>query len=87
VTFFTRVPKKEAISLLGRRFEEDILKRFHHVLAPYFSFGDQFYGQTDSVAVGSTVSPVLASYFTEHLEEVVHKRAIHNPPLLIPLRG
>jgi hypothetical protein len=42
VSFFIMVPVREAMSLLGRHFEEDILRLFHHVLTSYFSFAGQF---------------------------------------------
>jgi hypothetical protein len=49
MSLFTRVPVREAMSLLGRHFAE----LFRHVLtASYFSFAGQFYEQTDGVAMG-----------------------------------
>jgi hypothetical protein len=32
-------------------------------------FKRQFYEQTDGVAMGSPLSPVIADFFMEHLEE------------------
>jgi hypothetical protein len=44
VLLFTRVPIKDTMELLGRHFEEDILRLFRHVLTTsYFSFNGQFY--------------------------------------------
>jgi hypothetical protein len=42
VSFFIRVPVREARSLLHCHFEEDILRLLHHVLTSYFSFTGQF---------------------------------------------
>jgi hypothetical protein len=63
VSHFTTVPLGEALRLLGRHFGDDILCLFRHVLTSYFfRFDGQFYEQADGVAVGSSVSPVIASF-------------------------
>jgi hypothetical protein len=67
VSLFTMVPLEEALRLLGRHFDEAILRLFHHVLtSSFFSFNGQFYEQTDGVAMGSPLSPVIANYFMEY---------------------
>jgi hypothetical protein len=64
VSLFTRVPIKETVDLLGRHFEEDILGLFHGVLTTsYSTFCGQFYGQTDGVAMGSPLSPIIANFY------------------------
>jgi hypothetical protein len=66
VSLFTKVPISEAMDLLGRHFEEDVLGLFRHVLTTsYFTFNGQFYGQTDGVAMGSPLSPVIANFYME----------------------
>ena len=35
----------------------------------YFQFENQFYEQTDGAAMGSTLSPIIANLFMEHIEE------------------
>jgi hypothetical protein len=45
----------------------------------FFRFNGQFYEQTDGVAMGSPLSPVIADFFMEHFEETVLDGAIHKP--------
>jgi hypothetical protein len=70
------VPLEEALRLLGRHFDEAILRLFRHVLtSSFFSFNGQFYEQTDGVAMGSPLSPVIANYFMEYFEEMALESA------------
>jgi hypothetical protein len=78
VSLFTRVPIVESLNLL-RHFSEDILALFRHVLtSTYFSLGEQFYEQTDGVAMGSPLSPVTSNFFMDDFERAL-KQAIHKP--------
>jgi hypothetical protein len=78
VLLFSRVPIKETMNLLGRHFKEDILGLFHNVLTTsYFTFNGQFYGQTDGVAMGSLLSPVIAYFYMEDYK----KAALESAPL------
>jgi hypothetical protein len=78
VSLFTKVPIKETTDLLGRHFKEDVLGLFHHAITTsYFTFNGQFYGQTDDVAMGSTLSPVIANFYMEDFE----KAALESAPL------
>jgi hypothetical protein len=46
------------------------LRLFRHVLTTsYFSFNGQFYEQIKCVAMGSTLSPVIANFYMEDFEE------------------
>jgi hypothetical protein len=64
VLLFTKVPIRETMDLLGRHFEEDVLGLFRHILTTsYFTFNGQFYGQTDGVAMGSPLAPVIANFY------------------------
>jgi hypothetical protein len=66
------VPIKETTDLLGHHFEEDILGLFCHVLTTsYFIFYEQFYGQTDGVAMGAPLSSVIANFYMEDYEKAV----------------
>jgi hypothetical protein len=57
ISLFTRLPLNNALDLLTRHFDENILKLFRHVLtSSFFSFNVQFYEQTDRVAHG--IAPV-----------------------------
>jgi hypothetical protein len=80
VSVFTMVPIGEALRLLSRHFDEAILRLFRHVLtSSFFSFNGQFYEQTDGVAMGSPLSPVIANYFMEYFEEMALESATYKP--------
>ena len=60
MSLFTKVPIVDSLVLLSRHFEEDVLALFKHILtSTYFCFDGQFYEQTDGVAMGSPLSPVM----------------------------
>jgi hypothetical protein len=80
VSLFTRVPIVQSLNLLGQYFSEDILALFRHILtSTYFSFGGQFDEQTDGVAMGSPLSPVISKFFMDDFEERALKHAKHKP--------
>jgi hypothetical protein len=80
VSLFTRVPIVESLNLLRQHFSEDILALFRHVLtSTYFSFGGQFYEQTDGVAMGSPLCPVISNFFMDDFEERALKQVTHKP--------
>jgi hypothetical protein len=80
ISLFTMVPIVEALPLLSRHFDEDILRPFRHVLNSSFSrFNGQFCEQTDSVAMGSPLFPVIADVFMENFEETALEGATHKP--------
>jgi len=61
---------EESLNLLNQHHSEDILALFRHVLtSTYFSVGGQFYEQTDGVATGSPLSPVIGNFFMEDVEK------------------
>jgi hypothetical protein len=80
VLFFTRVPVKEIMHLIGRHFEE-ILRHFRYVLTttPYFSFNGQFYGKIDGVVMGSPLSSVIANLYMQDFVKVALDSAHQNP--------
>jgi hypothetical protein len=85
VSLFTRVPILESLNLLRQHFSEDILALFRHVLtSTYFSFGGQFYEQTDGVVMGSPLSPVICNVFMDDFEERALEQAIHKPLCWFP---
>jgi hypothetical protein len=45
----------------------------------YFCFDGQYYEQTDGIAMGSPLSPVIADFFMEEFERRAIKRATHKP--------
>ncbi|XP_033609102.1 uncharacterized protein LOC117282660 [Cryptotermes secundus] len=66
------------MDLLGRHFAEDILRLFRHVLTTSY-FNGQFYEQTDGVAMGSPLSPVISDLCMEDFEERALDLALHKP--------
>jgi hypothetical protein len=80
VSLFTGMPIKETMDLLGRYFEEDILRLFRHVLTTsYLSFNGQFYGQADCGVMGSPPSPVIAIFYMEDFENAALDSAPQEP--------
>jgi hypothetical protein len=74
------VPLEETLRLLRRHFDKGILRLFRHVLTySFFSFNGQFYEQTDGVAMGSPLFPVIANYFMEYFEEMALEMATYKP--------
>jgi hypothetical protein len=52
------MPIKDTMDLLGRHFEEDILRLFRYFLTTSFlKFNDQFYEQTDGFGDGLATVP------------------------------
>jgi hypothetical protein len=80
VSLFTNVPIEDSIQLLSKHFEQSTLALFKHVLtSTYFSFDGQFYEQTDGVAMGSPLSPVIANFFMEDFENKALSLSLHKP--------
>jgi len=80
VSLFTRVPVVDSIELLSHHFEDDVLTLLKHILtSTYFCFGGQFYEQTDGVALGSPLSPLIANFFMEDFEKKTIEQATHKP--------
>jgi hypothetical protein len=78
VSLFTQVPISETMDLLRPLFGENILPLFRHVLSTsYFTVNGEFYGQTDGVAMGSPLSPVIANFYMEDFE----KTALESTPI------
>jgi hypothetical protein len=74
---FTNVPIVDSLELLSHHFE-DVLALFKHVLtSTYFCFDGQFYEQTDGVAMGSPLSPVIANFSMEDFEQKAIEQATH----------
>ena len=80
VSLFTKVPVEDSLSLLGHHFTEDVLALFKFVLtSTYFCFNGQYFEQTDGVAMGSPLSPVIANFFMEDFEEKALNQATLKP--------
>lgn len=66
---------KEALNLLDRHFEENILELFHHVVtSSYFSLAGQFCKQTNGMAMGLLVT---ATFFMEDFQEMAFNQRTH----------
>jgi len=80
VSLFTKVPVEESLTLLSQHFNKDILALYKHVLtSTYFRIDGQFYEQTDGVAMGSPLSPVIANFYMENFETKAIKQATLKP--------
>jgi hypothetical protein len=80
VSLFTNVPIGDSLKLLSQHFQKDILALFHHTLtSTYFCFDGQYYEQTDGVAMGSPLSPVIANFFMEDFEKKAVEQSTHKP--------
>ena len=80
VSLFTKVPVEESLTLLNQHFNDDILALYKHVLtSTYFCVDGQFYEQTDDVAMGSPLSPVITNFYMEDFEMKAIKKATYKP--------
>ncbi|KAJ4425918.1 hypothetical protein ANN_27544 [Periplaneta americana] len=80
VSLFTRVPIIETIELLKNIFPEDIVALFQLVLTTtYFQWNGDFYEQTDGVAMGSPLSPMVANFYMESFEDTTLKATTRRP--------
>jgi hypothetical protein len=65
VSLFIRVPIREALDLLSRHIDENILGFFRHVLNSSSCFGGELYDQIIWVVIGSPLSQVIAPSYME----------------------
>jgi hypothetical protein len=80
VSLFTKVPVEDSLSLLSHHFMDDILALFKLVLtSTYFCVNGQYFEQTDGVAMGSPLSPVIAYFIMEDFEERALNQATFKP--------
>ena len=81
VSLFTKVPVEEPLTLLSQHYKDEILAQNKHVLtSTYICVDRQFYEQTDGVAMGSPLSPVIANFYMEDFET----KAIDKATLTMP---
>ena len=61
-------------------FPEDIIQLFHHCLTiSYFQLNNAFYEQLEGVAMGSSLSPMVANFFMERFENDALRSATYKP--------
>ena len=87
---FTTVPVDPALSIIKYLLEKDPTLKERTVMSVgdivlpkkhLLSFQDQFYGQNESVAMGSPISPIVANLYMEYFEQKALSTA-HTPPML-----
>ena len=93
-SLFTNVPVGEAVFIIHERFREnktlhgeqdlsspkwiaDLLEMC--IQSTYFSFGRNFYEQKEGLAMGSSVSAVVANFYMECFEEQALEMALTKP--------
>lgn len=64
VPLFTKMPIMDTTKLLATMFPPDIITLFKHILmTTYFVYEGVYYEQTDVVAIGPLLSPVIANFY------------------------
>jgi hypothetical protein len=66
VSVFTKVPLKDSLQQLGQHFETSTMYLFRQALTSTYCYNGQFYNQTDRVAMGSPLAPVMTNFYMEH---------------------
>jgi hypothetical protein len=80
VSLFTKVPLEDTLQLLQQQFHNQTINLFKQVLTTtYFLYDGAFYDQTDGVAMGFPLAPVIANYYMEHLEQQAISTASRKP--------
>jgi hypothetical protein len=70
-----------SLTLLSQHFNNEILALYKHVLtSTYFCIDSQFYEQTEGVAMGSPLSPVIANFYMEDFKRKGIAKVTHKPP-------
>jgi hypothetical protein len=73
------VRKGEGVGMLHTRGRCEAIVLFLAVSCLSFCFEGQFYEQTDGVAMGSPLSPVVANFFMEDFKKRAKHHATHKP--------
>ena len=69
VSLYTRIPIKEALEVIYRLTNPDTMHLVEICLtSTFFCFEDEFFEQTCGVAMGSSLSPIVANLFMEDFE-------------------
>ena len=93
VSLFTNVPTSEALAVVRKRLEEDdtlpertniptndIMELLTFcVTTTAFQLGEDYYQQTEGMAMGSPLSPVIANIYMEHFEDMALEMAPLKP--------
>ncbi|GJQ68923.1 hypothetical protein Trydic_g6111 [Trypoxylus dichotomus] len=75
VSLFTKVPLIDTLRCIFDLFRSDITQPFKYCLrTSYFVWDGSFYEQTDGVAMGSLLSPLVANLFMEQFESLSKQR-------------
>ncbi|GJQ82604.1 hypothetical protein Trydic_g19628 [Trypoxylus dichotomus] len=85
---FTKVPVIDRLRYIADLFPPDITQLSKHCLTTsYFVWNSSFYEQTDGVATGSQLNPVVANLFMERFESLTIERAVDKPTVRWSLEG
>lgn len=78
VSLFTKVLLKETLDLLGSILASEVTDLFQHMpFSTYFLFSGQYFEQTDEVAMGSPLSPVIVNFYMEAFERLALEQATY----------
>lgn len=78
VSLYTKIPVDEAIEVIRRLTDSETRNLVEVSLrSTYFSFQEDIYEQTNGVAMGSPLSPIIANIYMENFEE----KAIGTSPM------
>jgi hypothetical protein len=68
-SLLTKVPLEDTLQLLSEHVHNYTIALIRQVLTTaYFLYDGTFYDQSDSVAMGSPLAPVIANFYMEHFE-------------------
>ncbi|XP_030751507.1 uncharacterized protein LOC115879020 [Sitophilus oryzae] len=80
VSLFTRVPLGESMNLIKESFPPDIAELFRVCLTgSYFLWNGNYYEQTEGVAMGSPISPIIANFFIRRFKEKALESSVLKP--------
>ncbi|GJQ82924.1 hypothetical protein Trydic_g5927 [Trypoxylus dichotomus] len=81
-SLFIKVPLIDTLRYIADLFPADITQLFKHCLrTSYFVWDGSFYEQTDGVAIGNPLSPVVANLLMEQFESLAIETAVDKPAI------
>jgi hypothetical protein len=84
VSLFTNVPVKDTMDIIRRRFQfqEATYELIELCLTTtYFKFNDEIFEQTDGIAMGSPLSPIIAEIFMDEVETGILQKTTRKPKI------
>jgi hypothetical protein len=86
VSLFTSIPIEDTMKIIRDKFklQEEVYQLIYICLTTtYFKFNDRIYEQTNGVAMGSPLSPIIAEIFMEHLENQLLESSPFKPTMCV----